>query len=297
MIRHIPVLTDEIIEQLHLVNGTKVIDCTLGDAGHAEAMLQHIGKRGRLLGIDADVEAILRAKRFLYRYEDRFIAVRDNFVNLKKIVESSELKSADAILMDLGWSSPQFAERGRGFSFRNLDEELDMRYSTDEELQAKNILNEYTTEELGEIFRKYGEESQYKKIATAIEEAREIKEIKTVNDLVEIVQTVKKRGKSKIHPATKVFQALRIATNDELEILKKALPQAIEVLSGGGRLAVISFHSLEDRIVKQFFKKNEASGGVKIITKKPITASFAEIKNNPRSRSAKMRVIEKITTP
>lgn len=306
--RHIPVLLNEVLENLNLKKGAKVIDCTLGDGGHSEAILESIGLRGKLLGLDADPESILRAKRFLYRFEDQVVFARENFSNLEKVAQENEFVSVDAILFDLGWSSPQFAERSRGFSF-DKDEPLNMRYDNkcqvfgnDNCIDAAHIINEYSLEDLVWIFKNYGEEDLSREIAGEILAERKIKRITTSRELTEIILKVyrKKLRTDKeipwvggIHPATKVFQALRIAVNNELEILKNILPAAFKLLGKSGRLAVISFHSLEDRIVKHFFQSLPYAQA-KIITKKPISASEEEIKNNPRARSAKLRVIEKI---
>lgn len=304
MSRHVPVLLNEVLGNLQLKPGMKVIDCTLGDGGHAEAILAKIGPPGKLLGLDADPEAALVAKRYLYKYGDQFIAVRDNFVNLKQIAEEHDFNSAQAILMDLGWSSTQFTGRGRGFSFQNQDEPLDMRYgaATTSHQTAADILNNFSEQELADIFHKYGQERLAKEIARAVIDKRKQAQISQVKQLVEIILQVY-RAKLKtdkqlpwvggLHPATRVFQALRVAVNNELEVLRQALPQAVELLAPSGRLAVISFHSLEDRIVKQYFR-TQAGKTVKIINKKPIVASRTEVNANPRARSAKMRVAEKI---
>lgn len=299
--RHIPVLLNEVLEGLNLNKNSKVIDCTLGDAGHSEAILDKIGPKGKLLGIDADPESLLRAKRNLYRYENQVIFVRDNFVNLKDIIVANNFENVDAILMDLGWSTPQFKERSRGFSFEN-DEPLDMRYSGVTGETATDIINDYSEVELEKILRYYGEEKLSREIAKDIIGARAVNKIDHTAPLVEIILGVYRRKLKTtkeipwvggIHPATKVFQALRIAVNKELEVVRQVLPQAVEMLASGGRLAVISFHSLEDRIVKQFFVKYQ-NKTVKIINKKPIIASEEEVQNNPSSRSAKLRIIEKI---
>lgn len=300
--RHTPVLLKETLTALQLQPGTNVIDCTLGDAGHSEAMLDQTGPNGMLMGLDADVEAILRAKRFLYRFENRAILVKSNFANLKKEVEINKFQPVQAILMDLGWSSPQFEERGRGFSFQK-DEPLDMRYMADNgDETATTLINELDREELRKIFKNYGEEELALEIAQAIVEKRKEKRIETTAELTNLVlEAYRKKLKTDkeipwiggIHPATKVFQALRIAVNKELEVLQTALPEAVEVLAPGGRLAVITFHSLEDRIVKQYFQKIDNKIG-KVINKKPIIAGEEEIKNNPRARSAKLRIIEKL---
>ena len=306
--RHIPVLLNEVLEGLNLKKGAKVIDCTLGDGGHSEAIMEVIGPRGKLLGLDADPESLLRAKRFLYRFEDQITFIRENFANLKKTATENDFLQVDGILFDLGWSSPQFAERSRGFSFEK-DEPLNMRYDNkckvfgqDNCIDAAHIINNYSLEDLIWIFKNYGEEDLSIEIAKAITEERKKRQIKTTGDLTEVILQVyrqKLRTEKEIpwvgglHPATKIFQALRIAVNNELEILKNVLPEAFEILNKGGRLVVISFHSLEDRIVKQFYQSLPYAAA-KIITKKPVVAGEEEIKNNPRARSAKLRVIEKI---
>lgn len=311
--RHIPVLMDEVLDLLQLRVGMNIIDGTLGDAGHAEKILEKIGPEGKLLGIDADVEAVLRAKQYLYNFSNQVIFVRDNFVNLSKIVADNNFGPVNGILLDIGWSSPQFEERGRGFSFVKLEEKLDMRYSSGtgngERGTASKLVNNLSEDELEKIFREYGEEKLSKEIAEAIvgtrlrpDGASARRGIETVGQLVEIILAVyrKKLKTDKevpwvggLHPATKIFQALRIAVNDELNVLEKVLPQAVEVLAPGGRLAVISFHSLEDRIVKHFFQKQN-NRLIKIITKKPIICGREEYEVNVRARSAKLRVVEKI---
>ena len=308
--RHVPVLLKEVIEALQLKSGMNTIDCTLGDAGHSEAILEKTGPNGRLLGIDADPESLLRAKQYLYRFDERVVYVRDNFAQLKKIVTENNFQPVQAIVTDLGWSSPQFAERGRGFSFQK-DEPLDMRYASkteDSRLKtgetAAEIVNTYSKEDLRKIFRIYAEEKLSAEIAEAIVMERRSKPIERTQELVAIVMRVYRKVLQTdketfqvegIRPATKVFQALRIAVNKELDVLKEVLPQAVEVLAPGGRLAVITFHSLEDRIVKQYFKSIEGKL-VKLVNKKPLIAGEEEVKENPRARSAKLRVIEKMVT-
>lgn len=302
MIRHIPVLKTEVLAALNLAPGNNVIDATLGDAGHAELMLKAIAPHGKLLGIDADPEAILRAKQFLYTYEKQTVFVRDNFEHLKEIVEKESFGPVNALLIDLGWSTPQFEERGRGFSFQK-NEPLDMRYgSTHQELSAKQVINTYSEADLIHILKEYGEEKLAKEIAHAIAEKRKEHAIETTGQLVEIVlDTYRKKLKTDkeipwiggLHPATKVFQAIRIEVNQELEVIKKVLPQIIDVLAPGGRAAIITFHSLEDRLVKHFFKSLDKKT-INILTKKPIVCGKEEYDTNPPSRSAKLRVIEKI---
>lgn len=305
MTRHVPVLSREVVDGLQLKPNQNAIDCTLGDAGHSEILLGQNAPDGKLLGIDADPESLLRAKQYLYTFGDRVQFVRDNFSNLEKIVSEQKFGPVHAILMDLGWSSPQFAERGRGFSF-DKTESLDMRYPGSQKSDlgnrpASEFINELNQDELRRIFKLYGEEKFAAEIATAIVEARKIEPIVNTKQLVDIILMVyrEKLNSTKavpwiggIHPATKVFQALRIAVNDELNVLQQTLPQAISVLAPGGRLAVISFHSLEDRIVKHYFQKEKNK--LKIITKKPLIASDDEVEKNPRSRSAKLRIVEKI---
>lgn len=290
---------------MQLKPGMNIVDCTLGDAGHSEEILEKTAPDGKLLGIDSDTEAVLRAKRFLYRFEDRAILVRENFVNLKKVVEENKFNPINGILMDLGWSSPQFEERGRGFSFNLPDEPLDMRYETAQNgsLTAGEVLNTYDEQELNKIFKLYGEEKFSYEIAKAITEKRKHEPFEKVWQLVEVILEVYRNilhtdkavpRIGDIHPATKVFQALRIVVNKELENLKSALPQAVDILTPSGRLAVITFHSLEDRIVKQYFRSAE-NKAIKIISKKPIVAGDAEAKENPRSRSAKLRIVERLS--
>ena len=307
--KHVPVLLNEVLEVFDLDSGLSVVDCTLGDAGHAEAMLERTAPDGVLLGIDTDPEAVVRAKHFLESFGSRAVVVRDNFSHIDNILSKHGLSCVDRILFDLGWSSPQFAERGRGFSFLQVDEPLDMRFSSDIGVLGKNpsqtaghLLNVLSEQELERIFREYGEERLAMDVARAIVLYRSNNSLTTVGQLVDIILEVyrKKTNTTKevpwiggIHPATRVFQALRIAVNRELEVLEQVLPKALTSLCSGGRLGVISFHSLEDRIVKHFFK-SQVRHGYRILTKKPITPSDEEAVANTRARSAKLRVIEKI---
>ncbi|PIT86111.1 MAG: 16S rRNA (cytosine(1402)-N(4))-methyltransferase [Candidatus Magasanikbacteria bacterium CG10_big_fil_rev_8_21_14_0_10_43_6] len=323
MNRHIPVLLNETLLSLNLAPGKQIVDGTLGDAGHAEKILAAISPHGKLMGIDADAEAILRAKQFLHKYEGQTIFVRDNFEHLKEIIAREAFGPVDGMLLDLGWSTPQFEERRRGFSFQQRDEVLDMRYDTllqcphteeDPPLSvdgkplygkctAAELLHIASEEMLRGFFERYGEEQLSKEIAAAIVEQREGYPIETVGDLVDIILVVyrKKLRTEKevpwvggLHPATKVFQALRIAVNDELGVVERVLPDAIDVLAPGGRLSIITFHSLEDRIVKHFFKKEAEKKTIRLVHKKPITCSKEEHAANPHARSAKLRTIEKI---
>ncbi len=307
--RHIPVLLNEVVESLNLQSNVNVIDCTLGDGGHTEEILKKTGPNGKVLGIDADPESLLRAKKYLYGFGKRVIYVRENFEQLKDIVAREHIAPVHGILMDLGWSSPQFEERGRGFSFQK-DETLNMRYDGEignsklemSKKTAADLIHTLNVEELERIFREYAEEALSYEIAEAIVSERKKERIEMTGQLVEIIlQAYRKKLRTDkeipwvggLHPATKVFQALRIAVNDELGVVERGLPQAIEVLEKGGRLAVITFHSLEDRIVKHYFKSQEHKT-IAFVNKKPIECGEREYENNPRARSAKLRVIEKI---
>jgi 16S rRNA (cytosine1402-N4)-methyltransferase len=300
MKRHKPVLVEEVLQGLNLDSGDNTIDCTLGDGGHSEQILEKTAPNGKLLGMDADPESLLRAKKYLHNYKDRITFVRSNFKHIKEVVEQEEFEDIRGILMDLGWSSTQFREEKRGFSFKR-DEPLDMRYHP-EGKTAADLVNRLPEKKLAFLLRKYGEEDFNDKIAKKIVEKRKDKKIETTDQLTEIVLQVYREVLNtdkevpytgKTHPATQVYQALRIAVNEELKTLKEALPQAIDVLEVGGRIAVISFHSLEDRIVKHFFKGKQGKK-IKIINKKPITASEEELQENQKARSAKLRIAEKI---
>lgn len=283
---HVSVLLKEVIARLDPQSNQNFIDGTLGDGGHAEAILARTGPEGRLLGIDADKGSIARAKARLEKYGDRTVFVHGNFRNLKTIVAEKKFWPVHGILLDLGWSRSQFEESGRGFSFLK-DEPLDMRFDPARtDMSAEDIVNTWPEEELIMIFRMHGEEPRAKEIAYAIARARQKKRIHSTQELIEIIARVKRRS-GKIHPATQVFQALRIAVNEEMAALKEVLPQATETVETRGRIAVISFHSLEDRIVKKFFSLHPR---LQAVTKKPVAPSREEIMKNPRARSAKLRV-------
>ncbi len=299
--RHIPVLLDETIAALRLKKGNHIIDCTLGDGGHTEAILSALQGDARILAIDVDPESLFRAKQFLYQYEQSITFVRTNFEYLSGIVETYQFHPVHGILMDFGWSSPQFSERERGFSFQK-NEPLDMRYSAglDSKQTAKDIVNTWSEQELIRILTDYADESFAKPIAAHIVRTRQEQLFETTDQLVAcIIEAVKQTLKSTkdipwvggLHPATKTFQALRMAVNDELGVIERVLPQALDVVDKGGRIVVITFHSIEDRIVKHFFKKHQDI--LNIITKKPIIAGEKEWQQNPRARSAKLRVVEK----
>jgi 16S rRNA (cytosine1402-N4)-methyltransferase len=280
---HFSVLSQEVLEFLNPQPNQNFIDCTINGGGHSRLILEKIKPRGKVLGIEADPEIFKEIKK-----QERLIPVNDNFVNLKEIVEREKFFPVSGILFDLGFSTWQIEKSDRGFSF-SRDEFLDMRYSPEKQtVTAWEIVNRRNEKELTRIFKEYGEERFSKIISQRIIEKRKEKTIDRTSDLVQIIQdSIPARfQRNKINPATRTFQALRIEVNQEIENLEKVLPQAKEVLGHQGRIVVISFHSLEDRIVKHFFKNNQE---LEILTKRPITAGEDEIKRNPASRSAKLR--------
>ena len=291
---HEPVLREEVLRLLSPRPGGVVIDATLGAGGHAREILKRIGARGRLIGIDQDHEALERAKEYLKAFPQAEI-IHKNFFQMEEILSSLNLKAVDAVLLDVGLSTEQLEEARRGFSFLK-DGPLDMRMDLEGPVRARDLINDLSQGELEKIFRNYGEERFAGRIARAIVRQRESRPVGTTAELVEIIQKAVPRRFhfGKLHPATRVFQALRIAVNRELEALGSALPQALQVLGPGGRLAVISFHSLEDRIVKHKFREWAGAQQVKILTPKPMGPTAEEIERNPRSRSAKLRAIEKL---
>ena len=290
---HIPVLIKEVLELLDPKENENFIDCTVGEGGHATLILEKNKPLGKVLGIDLDENQINNCK--LKIKDERLVLVNDSYINIKEIVEKIEFGTVNGVLLDLGYSSWQLEESGKGFSLQR-NEVLDMRYNDEQLLTAKIIVNEYSEDQIGKILKEYGEEKFAKQIAKKIVEERKIGKIESTLQLVEIIKKAisSKHSYSKIHFATRTFQALRIAVNDELNNLNKVLPDIISVLSPKGRIVIISFHSLEDRIVKFFFKNREKEGSIKILTKKPLTAKFDELKANPRSRSAKLRAFVKI---
>lgn len=285
---HIPVLKKEVLEYLNPKPNGNFIDATIDGGGHSRAILEKIGPNGKILGIDRDEEIIERLDP-----QKNLILVCDNFDNLKEIVARENFDQAQGILFDLGMSTWHLRESKKGFSFQQ-DEDLDMRYSAKNSRtsSAKEIVNKWSEKKLGQILKEYGGERFYKEIAKEIAEVRRRNIIETTFQLVGIIEKAVPEWycKQKIHAATRTFQALRIAANDELGSLQRVLPQALEVLVVGGRLVVISFHSLEDRIVKNFFKQNK----IKILTKKPIRPTRQELAENPNSRSARLRAGIKI---
>ncbi|MFC2069960.1 16S rRNA (cytosine(1402)-N(4))-methyltransferase RsmH [Chloroflexota bacterium] len=302
---HIPVLIEESTKSLAVQPGGRYIDCTLGAGGHAAAILEQSSPGGQLLGIDADPEALKIARHNLETYGDSLLLVNDNFANLKAICYKYDFLPVHGILLDLGLSSLQLESDTRGFSFQR-SAPLDMRFNTNQELTAAYIVNSYPEIELAHLIRTYGEEGRSRQIARRIIKERPIK---TTLELVRTIEQVTGPRRGKIHPATKTFQALRIAVNQELEHLKSTLKQAVDLLGYEGRLVVISYHSLEDRIVKQFMKQEskecicppgtpacvcDHSASLKLVNKRVITPSLPEVQSNPRSRSARLRAAERI---
>jgi len=289
----------EVIEYLNPKTGEIIIDCTLGGAGYTLAIAQRVGEKGKVIAIDADEMAIENAKGKIENEKlSNIILVNENFKNLSAIINQIGLEKVDGVVFDLGLSSAQLEDATRGFSF-NSAATLNMEFgSRNQESGIRNteeIVNKFKPEELEKIIREYGEERFAKKIVGAIIKARRLKPIANSRELAAVIsQAVPAKYRyGRIHPATRTFQALRIATNDELTNLKVALPQAAEALAAAGRIVIISYHSLEDRIVKWFLRERQNQGAVKILTKKVVTATKAEMKNNPRARSAKLRAAVK----
>ena len=307
--KHISVLLEECILGLQIKEDGIYVDGTLGGAGHSYEIVKRLNKNGRLIGIDQDEAAIDAASKRLEEYKDRVTIVRNNYSNIKKILKELNIDKVDGILLDLGVSSYQLDTGSRGFSY-NTDAPLDMRMDNRMDYTAKDIVNEYSEQDLFRIIRDYGEDGFAKNIAKHIVRARKEKPIETTFELVEIIKAAipMKVRKRTGHPAKKTFQAIRIELNKELEVLKNSLDEMIDCLNDKGRLCVISFHSLEDRIVKVNFKTNQnpcvcppefpicicekKSKGV-VITRKPIIPTEEEITNNKRAKSSKLRVFEK----
>lgn len=287
---HIPVMADEVIDFLDLKPGYIIIDCTLGAAGHARRIIEKITPGGRLIGIDQDRRILEIAQERLKDFKGSFTLRQENFRNLDLVLKDLKIGEVDGLLFDLGVSSLQLESADRGFSF-NFDGPLDMRMG-DSGKTAADLVNTLSKEELADIIFKFGEERYSRRIAEAITRARRVEPIKTTAQLKIIALKAMPRAKNwqKIHPATRTFQALRIAVNSELDALEDGLVKGIEALRHNGKICVISFHSLEDRIVKNIFKEFAKSAVLRIVTKKPLTPKEEELRQNPRSRSAKMRV-------
>lgn len=287
---HKSVLLEEALGYLKINGGKRYIDATVGEGGHA-VEIANLG--GLVLGIDQDPGILEEAQTRSQEsgVGDRIKLARENFRDIDKLAKEYGFTEVDGILFDLGMSSWQLEESGRGFTFQK-DEPLDMRMDPNLSVTAADLLNGLTRNELAKLLQKFGEEERAFQLASALIRARAVKPFRTTFDLVKVVEKILRR-RGRLHPATRTFQALRIAVNDEVENLRSALPRAFEVLKREGRLVVISFHSLEDREVKEFFKRLEKRQLGRIITENPILPTAAEIAKNPRSRSAKLRVIEK----
>ncbi|MFH1288196.1 MAG: 16S rRNA (cytosine(1402)-N(4))-methyltransferase RsmH [bacterium] len=299
---HIPVMLEEVLAHFGSFDGNIYVDGTLGGGGHAKAILEKILPGGKLVGIDCDEDGILAFQRCLESVScpvrtrglkrENLVIIRDNFRHIKKIWRELKLPLVNGVLFDLGVSSYQLKEGPRGFSF-NADYPLDMRLDQSQDVLAGYLVNHLSYDELARIIFEYGEERFSRRIAKAIVYERSKCPVKTTGELAEIVKKAV-AGRGRIHPATRTFQALRIAVNDELKALEEGLLGALDILAIKGRIVVLSYHSLEDRIVKNVFRNKAKEGGFSLITRKPLVPSFKEIRRNPCSRSAKMRVIERI---
>jgi len=306
-VTHKPVLYHEIIQALKPENKGYYVDCTVGAGGHALGILQASQPEGKLLGFDLDPQAIALARETLAPHEQRVLLFQRSYTTLSQTLKEIHWQRVNGIVLDLGASSMQFDTPERGFSFQK-DAPLDMRFSPQAEESAADIVNTYSEAHLAEIIFRYGEEHASRRIAQAIIRKRPLR---TTFELASVIESVIPRKEKRVHPATRTFQALRIAVNRELDAISEVLPQAIQALAPGGRLAVISFHSLEDRLVKQYFRQEsrdcicpprqpictcEHQASLIEIVRKPIQAGEAEILSNPRARSAKLRIAEKIAS-
>ena len=309
MFEHTTVLLKETVDGLNVKEDGTYVDCTLGGAGHSEYLLSQLSEKGKLVAFDQDETALRHAKEKLADHEGQVVFIKSNFRYLKDRLNEIGITKVDGVLFDLGVSSPQLDTPERGFSYHH-DAPLDMRMDLSAGLSAKEVINEWPYEDLVKIFFKYGEEKFSKQIARKIEKAREQSPIETTGQLVDIIKEAipAPARRSGGHPAKRIFQAIRIAVNDELRVFEEALLQAIEVLKPGGRVSVITFHSLEDRICKSTFKEmssppelphglpvipKEFEPKLKLVNRKPITASEEELEHNNRARSAKLRIAEK----
>jgi 16S rRNA (cytosine1402-N4)-methyltransferase len=306
---HVSILLQEWLQDLKDKQLTYYIDATLGAGGHSEGVLKEHPELKALIGIDQDTHALKIAEERLQPWKSKLILIHENFSDLKSIVQKLDIGSVDGILIDLGVSSMQLDEKERGFSF-GKEGPLDMRMNQEGNLTAADIVNDWSEQEIGTILRDYGEERKWRQAAKEIVSARKHRTIETTLDLVDVLKPVfPAYNKKGVHPMTLVFQGLRIAVNEELKVLENVLPQAIEALSPGGLLGVISFHSLEDRIVKNVFRlaastwdnldgprdlANPKDPTIKLVHKKPLIPSDEEMRRNTRSRSAKLRIVEKI---
>ncbi|MEE9286271.1 MAG: 16S rRNA (cytosine(1402)-N(4))-methyltransferase RsmH [Dehalococcoidia bacterium] len=301
---HVPVMVEELVRGLQVIPGGLYVDATVGGGGHAEAVLEACAPGGKLLGIDADPRAIRAAERWLGRFKGTYALANDNFANLRVVCAAYGFSLVNGVYFDLGLSSAQLEEPRRGFSFQR-EADLDMRFSDRQQVTAADIVNTYSMNDLAKVLWTYGEEPRSRAIARSIVAHRPLK---TTTELAHLVESVV-RGRKRIHPATKTFQALRICVNDELASLEQALRQTTELLGTGGRVAVISYHSLEDRATKQWFRRESIdclcppglpvcvcghTPTLRLVTRRVVTPSEEEVKRNPRSRSAKLRIAERI---
>lgn len=306
---HIPVLLDETITGLNIKSDGIYLDCTLGGGGHSYEILKRLDT-GMLIGLDQDRDAIEYATDRLSEFGDKFKAVHSNFENAVDILKELEVGKVDGVLMDIGVSSYQIDQGSRGFSYR-MNAPLDMRMDNRSRFSASYVINQYTKEELEDIFWKYGEEKWGRRIAEFIVEERTIKPIETTMDLVGIIDravpaSVRSKGG---HPAKRIFQAVRIEVNKELDVLSATIPEIVKMIKPGGRIAIITFHSLEDRIVKNIFRELNTgcicpsdfpvcvcnhTRSLKLINRKPIVATNKELRHNPRAKSAKLRIAERV---
>ena len=304
-LHHTPVMIPEIIQALKAHPGGRYIDGTLGEGGHSKSILNAIEPGGQVLGLDADAEAITVATERLMEHGDAFLAINTNFRDIRATALRYEFVPVHGVLFDLGVSSLQLDRESRGFSFRRSDP-LDMRFSFEQQLTAADIVNQYAESELADLIFHLGEDRAARRIAKAIVHNRPVN---TSLELAELIEKVSPRRGKRMHPATRTFQAIRIAVNDELSALETALEQAVSLLGQGGRLAIISYHSLEDRIVKNFIRKQASDcicppgtpickcnhlATLKMVSRRPLTPTESEIETNRRARSAKLRVAERI---
>lgn len=295
MIEHKPVMLAEVLEFLKCKEGDTIVDCTLGGGGHAEAILEQIGESGRLIGFDIDDVAVKAASKRLKHFSKRVIIIKERYEHVKEALSRLLVDSIDGALLDLGVSAYQLYDKSRGFSYME-ESRLDMRMDKTLTRTAEDIVNDYSQEELTAIFKKYGGERWASRIAKFIIEKKRFKRIESTSELVDIIKaaipaSARRKGG---HPARKVFQALRIEVNEEIAGIEETISSLTDMLNSGCRLVVISYHSLEDRIVKHTILKLSNSKIVKIITRRPVLPSRQEIIQNPRSRSAKLRSLEKI---
>ncbi|MDQ0339214.1 16S rRNA (cytosine1402-N4)-methyltransferase [Caldalkalibacillus uzonensis] len=310
MFEHVTVLREQAVNGLNIKPDGTYVDCTLGGAGHSQLIASFLGPNGRLIGIDQDSHALEYARQRLAAYDISLVLVQRNFRHLAEILDEVGASQVDGVLYDLGVSSPQLDQADRGFSYMH-DAPLDMRMDQRQRLTAYDVVNLWSEEQLADVIYRYGEERFSRRIARRIVEQRQHKPIETTGELVEVIkQSIPPKARQNgPHPAKRTFQAIRIAVNDELDAFQDSLFQAVECLNKGGRVAVITFHSLEDRICKQVFRQQSQgctcppglpqcvcgqTPSLKIVTKKPIVPSIEEVEQNPRARSAKLRIAEKI---